>query len=177
MRHSKVLASLLVGMGWTAVIGGVAILLSWPWLGIALVILGWLLIIAGVVVWRRGEPDTPLDRLRNLMARAIDLRTYVLMEGAGAYENDEGEVVGGDPYPISQDEPLYKWAREAWEAVREDFPVYANEFYGEDYKLGPAHLMLSYAQEVNRDGRGDYLERRIALLKRVIERASSVPQR
>ncbi len=91
-----------------------------------------------------------------------------MLEGAGAYENAEGEVVGGDPYPITQDEPLYKWAKETWEFLVRDFPNYADEFYGE--RGGADGLfMLAFSKEVNRDGRTDYLERRVDLLKRIIE--------
>lgn len=177
MRHSKTLASVLLGMGWTAIIGGVALIPSW--LAIALIVLGWVLIIAGVVVWRKDEPESPpssLDRLRAVLARGIELRTYVLLEGAGAYENEEGKVVGGDSYRITQHEPLFKWAREAWEVVRKHFPEYAKEFYGEDYKLGSPYLMYAFSREVNREGRDAYLERLIALLERIIDRASNAPK-
>lgn len=173
MRHSKTLASVLLGMGWTAIIGGVAMIPS-P-VAFALIVVGWVLIIGGLVVWRKGEPE-PLRRLREVLDRGIDLRTYVLLEGAGAYENEKGEVVGGDPYPITRHERLYLWGREAWETLREHFPEYADEFYGEDYKLGSPYLLFAFSQEVNRDGRDSYLERRIALLERIIDRASNAPE-
>lgn len=122
------------------------------------------------------ESDSPVNRLRAVLTRGIDLRTYVLMEGAGAYENEKGEVVGGDPYPITKDERLYVWAKEAMDVIEADFPECADEFYGADPGLGRGNLLLAFSKEVNRDGRSDYLERRIALLKHIIDRASNAPK-
>jgi hypothetical protein len=174
MRNSTALAVGWAGLGLTAFTsGGYVLGIISPPVGIALVAFGLFAIVAALIVWRRGEPnaqgDTSLARLRDVLARGIQLRTYVLMEGAGAYENTEGEVIGGDPYPITRDERLCKWAREALDVLESDFPEHADEFYGEDASYGSSTFMLAYSAEVNRDGRSDYLERRIALLRRMLD--------
>lgn len=164
---------LLIGMGWTAVTA--ALDATTP-----LLVVGVLLMLVGVVILVRGkkpsaadtptEPASPLDRLRDALTRGISLRVRVMMEGGDAYESPEGEVIGGDPPPVSGDDPLYQWAKEAWEIVHRDFPEYADEFYGERGTHG--FLMLAFSKEVNRDGRMDYLERRLDLLRRIIARRS-----
>lgn len=179
MRNSTGLAATLAGTGLSTMISAAwALGIVPPAVWIVVSIIGLAIALLGFFVWRRGEPrhETPLDRIRAVLAQGIDLRTYVLMEEAGAYENAEGEIVGGEPYPITRDERLYVWAREAWKAVREHFPEYANEFYGEDYKLGSPYLLYAFSEEVNRDGRDGYLEQRIALLERIIARHSPAPK-
>jgi hypothetical protein len=176
MRNSTALAVEVTGMGLSTAITAVwALGIVPPAVWIVLLIFGlFLMLVVGPLIWRRGEPpagDSPLDRLRGALARGITLQNYVLMEGAAAYENAEGEVVG-DQYEITRDEPLLKWARETWGVLHAHFPEYANEFYGEEYKLGSAHFTTAFSEEVQRDGRDSYLDQRIALLERIIDRFS-----
>jgi hypothetical protein len=90
------------------------------------------------------------------------LRATLLLEDRGHWEGDE--LVLPDPTPISED-PLYVWARETYDLLREHFPAHADDFYGDDPGLGAEHFALPYSVEVRRGSREAYLERRIAVLR------------
>jgi hypothetical protein len=167
----------LGGVGATMVTSPLAVLSTLPtsaW--VAMLGIGGLMI-AGAIWLYVGEcrhprdSSTPLSRLRRVLAEGMGLRTFVMMDVTPAYWKGD-EMVGGERLPISREDPLYLWAKKAWEALRDLHPEAADEFYGEDAPMGSGFFMLGYSTEVGRDGRADYLERRIALLRRVIDGVS-----
>ena len=114
----------------------------------------------GVVSWRARDRELPVDRLREALTRGMALRTTLLLEDRGHWE----DLVLPDPTPISE-YPLYVWARETYDLLREHFPAHADDFYGDDPGLGAEHFALPYSVEVRRGSREAYLERRIAVLR------------
>lgn len=111
-----------------------------------------------------AEPESPAERLNEALRRGMALRTTLLLEDQGHWEGDE--LVLPNPLPFSED-PVYIWARETYDLLREHFPAYADDFYGGDPSLGSEHFPLFYVTEVKDGRREAYLESRIDALKRI----------
>ena len=116
----------------------------------------------GVVSWRARDRELPVDRLRDALTRGMALRTVLNSEDRGHWEGED--VVLPEPRP-TRDDPLYVWASETYELLREHFPAYADAFYGDDPALGSETFALPYIMEIKRGSREAYLERRIAVLR------------
>ena len=101
-------------------------------------------------------PDrTPEERLRKALSSALKLRSRV----AGSPHK---------PAEIGKD-PIYLWTRdEVWPLLRDELPEYADEFTGEKYRHLTDTFMLAWDWQVTEEGRMQYLDRRIELLKRIL---------
>lgn len=113
------------------------------------------------------EP-TPTDGLRDALSEGMKLRTRLALESQGHREGDE--IVRPDPVPIKED-PLYRWARKTYDLLNRHFPEHADDFYGDGPEVGSGYFMLAFTTEIKgAAGRGGYLERRLALLKELLEK-------
>lgn len=72
------------------------------------------------------------------------------------------------PRPQIGNDPVYLWARAAWQALRDDYPVEAKEFYGHDAIIySPGYFMTTYSILASQD-RLAYLRPRLRILERVV---------
>ena len=87
----------------------------------------------------------------------------------------EGVQLGGmleaqpDAKPPHKDDPVYRWARATWLALRHERPLIAKDFFGDKSPHVTAYFATAYGIEVDRIGRRAYLDGRVAILARVIE--------
>lgn len=113
---------------------------------------------------------TPVDELSEVLGEGRALRARLMLDEVGHWGED-GEFVEHDPVPPSEDR-LYLWARKALGVLSgERFREHADEFHGKDAEMGSGHFMGAFLDETRERGRKEYLERRIAFLARVLERA------
>ncbi len=111
---------------------------------------------------------TPTEELSTILGEARALRARLLVEEPGHWGED-GDFVAHDPLPTSEDR-LYLWARRALKVLADHFPEHADAFYGEDVSMANGYFMMAFQAET-RMGRQAFLERRIAVLARALERA------
>jgi hypothetical protein len=103
------------------------------------------------------RPGNPRDQLAEMVDAGMKLRT--------------AEVLRPDAVlPFSHD-PLYQWARRAFDLLRAHFVLFADEFYGEDPELGSGYFGLAYACATTDMDRSEYLESRIEILKSALRAA------
>lgn len=123
-------------------------------------------VLVGLVVYSTAalarERGAAVKRLRKALGRGMALRAALVLEDRGHWEGER--LVMPDPVPFEED-PLFRWARESYDLLLEDFPAHADDFYGDDVSLGPDHFALPYTTEIKRGGREAYLERRIVILE------------
>lgn len=149
----------LIGVGFTCATAAVGLHDSEiAWIPLA-VLAATCFVVAVVQHWREGKVRPTTDGLNRALSEAIVLRARVMLR---PYEKLSFD-----------DDPLFQWAKRTYQLIREEQSAYADEFFGKDPSLGPAHFGTAYGIEISADrgDRGEYLERRIALLSRIIREA------
>jgi len=101
----------------------------------------------------RPGQSTPSERLNAALSDGIVPRTRVTLRP------DEG--------PPFDEDPLFCWAKRTHDLLRKHFPGYADDFFGEDFTLGPAYFGMGFTTKLEDLGRAGYLEGQIALLKQI----------
>lgn len=164
MRHSKAFAALLVGMGWTAVIAGLAVVVPLG-IGIGLMVLGAVLMVAGAVIWRRGEPQPPKpapdprNELKAALSEVDSVRTWLNLR-----EDPNARL------PLDEDR-VFQWAKKTYQIIASKYPEDADAFMGEsDAELGSPYFALAYGIRRGEMGRDGYLESRAAIVREILRR-------
>jgi len=101
---------------------------------------------------------TPRELLSAAIADGMRLRTAAILDP------DEN-------FSFS-DDPLYQWARRAYDVLRNHFVLFADEFYGEDPSLGAGYFAMAYPVATDDLGRPGYLASRLEILKSALRAAS-----
>ena len=83
-------------------------------------------------------------------------------------------TLADDPNPFPNEDRVYRWARETWEALQRENPRAARAFFGEKTPYSRAHFKTAYTIEVDRAGRRAYLDTRIPILDEAVRALSPI---
>lgn len=116
-------------------------------------------------------PASPVELLQRQLDKALTLRGILSREVPAHWEGDA--LVPDDPEAEHRlNEAVFTWASETYDLLRKPpFTRYADDFWGEELRnLDRGYLHTVYGMERDKiGGNEEYLDRRIELLKRILE--------
>jgi hypothetical protein len=168
---AAVVGSVLVAMG-IAVKSPTQDVWAQPWLDVGVGAVALAVLLLGFSVWMYlSSAENPGTATREATASAgpdVGALKRLLTEG---YELESTLNGGALPKPEQvADDRLYQWARASWEALREDYPQEAREFFtfgGSQSFYLPGHFMTAYTILSSQD-RLVYIRPRLRILERVV---------